>query len=998
MDSLDAPATTSTSALTAYPTTPFYSSDQEWITAYLDIHVLSDESMVYAYIFWLALAVIIAVYSMLHLARLRGGYIGALWSKWSLRRRTWRKKHTLRVAQRNGEPHRQPYSLPSNAQLLTLTVLAIATLLVSFAGPDYFAPGAMLWNVNKSPSSSLASRATYNASTFAQYVPKYTIPKAWWTSGNRTGLIAFALFPLCVAVALKAPPFAVFALPFVLQLHFDKLAFIHRWSGRLIWFFTFLHVVLWSVQLLVERRNSTGKVVYTYAWEYQNFIYGWIAFGVMTLLVVLSFRPIRQAHYEAFYFLHVLLIPLTLIMSALHHPPVWWWCWAALALWVGERLYRLIWYLYANGFFGGMRAYPSQNKLYKTYSRSIPVKPEAWQMKEISNPKRLKPRPSIDSPASQPTPSTPTLRVDVFPSVSTSEQGSSQMVASFSAGRYVPPPGYALVELLPGRTVRLRLITPGYLPWAPGQHFLLRVPAISRFTSHPFTSASVCDAQTGSGGRELVFLVRAKNGWTKDLWDMAALCAARGLSCAPGERLPRGEVPVRGVLMRAHVDGPYGSAARARWEDYQSVMLVAGGSGGGMGGIWVGTAEAGGNPASGPGGSDLSGSYASLLPGHIQWCASLLRQCMAMVPPSELQVDIFVTNIKPSPITQPQPKPSLSALKQSSPSSESLTPPAPRFARESRRPERQQSHAHVRSDSVSSTDDSDAENDSFVDLSYYTGDYVEDRGELGHEEHVLDLTNFEGDDDTALPGETQFNAQVKREGKLRRANTKRRSAVISAKQELEDRVEGQIHRDRPSTQLMSGKKLEPVDESYHPDSSPSKFDTNMYSPSSSRTPTSAVPLLGESSKLPFSQASPDVPGSLNPVGPASPPGPPTTISRPASSYSQMSGWSEVHSLAALVSEGEAGRSGEQLRLEHDEQELQDVGIVAEHARPGKPKLDRILADEVERAKGPIIVGCCGPTSLNAVMRKAVAAQISPERIRHGDMRGSIAFVSEDFEY
>ena len=41
---------------------------------------------------------------------------------------------------------------------------------------------------------------------------------------------------------------------------------------------------------------------------------------------------------------------------------------------------------------------------------------------------------------------------------------------------------------------------------------------------------------------------------------------------------------------------------------------------------------------------------------------------------------------------------------------------------------------------------------------------------------------------------------------------------------------------------------------------------------------------------------------------------------------------------------------------------------------------------------------CGPTSLNAMVRKTIAAQINPSRIRRGDMRGMIALVSEEFEY
>ena len=46
-----------------------------------------------------------------------------------------------------------------------------------------------------------------------------------------------------------------------------------------------------------------------------------------------------------------------------------------------------------------------------------------------------------------------------------------------------------------------------------------------------------------------------------------------------------------------------------------------------------------------------------------------------------------------------------------------------------------------------------------------------------------------------------------------------------------------------------------------------------------------------------------------------------------------------------------------MRLDLDEGELADIGVVAERARPGKPRLDRILADEVERSKGAVVVGC-----------------------------------------
>jgi len=82
----------------------------------------------------------------------------------------------------------------------------------------------------------------------------------------------------------------------------------------------------------------------------------------------------------------------------------------------------------------------------------------------------------------------------------------------------------------------------------------------------------------------------------------------------------------------------------------------------------------------------------------------------------------------------------------------------------------------------------------------------------------------------------------------------------------------------------------------------------------------------------------------------------------------------------------------------DDDDIEDLKFVSELARPGKPKLDRILGDEVENSSGATAVGCCGPTSLDALVRKVVAAHINPARVRDGDPRGNITLISEDFEW
>lgn len=149
-----------------------------------------------------------------------------------------------------------------------------------------------------------------------------------------------------------------------------------------------------------------------------------------------------------------------------------------------------------------------------------------------------------------------------------------------SAGLYVPPPGYAHAELLSGRTIRLRFISPGFLSWAPGQHVLINIPFVSRCTSHPFTIASVCDECGSDADRAMVILVRAKNGWTKDLWDTVVNLVNHGQKHPHSEHpIDGAEMPARGVLMRMYVDGPFGSAIRARWGTHSTVLVIAGGSG-----------------------------------------------------------------------------------------------------------------------------------------------------------------------------------------------------------------------------------------------------------------------------------------------------------------------------------------------------------------------------------------------------------------------------------
>ncbi|KAJ4474528.1 hypothetical protein C8R41DRAFT_897418 [Lentinula lateritia] len=1042
-------AARTTSALTPDPSIPAYTDDLEWVTAYLVAHMMSDNSKVYTYLLWICVAFVLLVFTLFHLSGNRGGFVAAAWSKWALRRRTWRGASVLERARRTGK-NIQPVILPPNSQILCLVALPIIAFLLAFVGPDYLSPKLHLFDLD---SPNLATRATgYDASLFYQYQPQYTINKAWWTSGGRTGLIAFALLPLCVLFALKAPPFAIFAISFTTQVYFDKLAWLHRWSGRLIWLITLLHVLLWSAQLLRDHRPSTGKIGYTYAWQYEKFIYGWLAFGLLTLLIFVSSRFIRKAHYEIFYISHIVLVPLTLVMSALHHPPVGFWCYLTLGIWAAERVWRGTWWLQMNGFFGKENTAPAVSQ------STVRADPETQALR----PWRYSTSSSIYPPSSP------------YLDSRFSTYADGNLLAPASAIGYSPPPGFAHAELLSGATVRLTYITPGFLSWAPGQHFLINVPSVSRFLTHPFTTASICDEQAASvAGRAIVFLVRCRNGWTRDLWNHVANMVSHNQQHIQGEKLPNSTtMPSTGVLLKMYVDGPFGSAVRARWGEHSTVVIFVAGSGVSFGlsileYVCLCLAGRDGRYLGGrPGGWASKGFNTRRVKfvwmirefAHIQWCASILRRCMAMIPSPGLDVDIFVTNFKPLLAKNVPPPPT--------DSDPGLLAPTPTYARSKRI-----------SSEESTLYDSDGADDNFVDFNYYTDAFGDEENDISsiplseREDYTLNLTNFEGDNDDSLPGERQLNRKVQKQGKKLRAKSRKLSHILNLTQDgdrgvmlngmndpnkqVHDHGHGGSDTD-PNVFAFLRDSNESDDESadlgmrsvelYSPTEYPPRL-VGPGSPNSSRS-SSPLPFLPEdasTSTLTFPDRSSSAFHLSHDSRATSPPASP--MSRPlSSSYSSSSRPNSppLHSAHAPIkssplvnlrplntSDLDVGVSASSIRhsqpfsaisgamsdmysddthlspssqhqarprLIVEGQEMRDVSAVSVKVRPGKPRLDRILHEEVETARGSVVVACCGPSSFNAMVRKAIAFEISPARIRRGDRRGHIELVSEEFDF
>lgn len=261
--------------------------------------------------------------------------------------------------------------------------------------------------------------------------------------------------------------------------------------------------------------------------------------------------------------------------------------------------------------------------------------------------------------------------------------------------------------------------------------------------------------------------------------------------------------------------------------------------------------------------------------------------------------------------------------------------------------------SHTRGASSESLEGEDVVEEHFVDTTFYSGEYVTRKGSyngdlesgrviLDHEEHVLDLTNFDGDNDTALPGEDALSQTVKKQGTVRRAKTRRATkATSAAKERLRERrtnAEGGRSCHGASVSSDSSKSMDP----FSPSEPPSSAGINIEHRTSTSIATS-----------PRQQQ----------VGFGRPPSQSLSSQRPPdyrSSDPDVNNWdarSDIGSTRDMMPRIGTGAFGEEVRLEVEEQEMQDIHVVSEHARPGRPKLDHILAEEVENSTGPTIVAC-----------------------------------------
>ena len=314
----------------------------------------------------------------------------------------------------------------------------------------------------------------------------------------------------------------------------------------------------------------------------------------------------------------------------------------------------------------------------------------------------------------------------------------------------------------------------------------------------------------------------------------------------------------------------------------------------------------------------------------MQWGASVIHRCKLLVPPESLQLDLFVTNFNPS-VPLGYNDDGSSTFHGTLDATSSTAPPSI-------------SEGKGASESLVEDDDfidDQIPDDDDVDLSYYTGEYNE-TGELGHEEHRLDLTNFDGENDDRLPGETYLNRTLKKEGTIRRALTRKMRVPRKGRYSLEGRPVSESRR-RPDSLTSIAETSSLLDSLVQPPRNSPAGPREVISArrQSSHKSTSL-------SLLPSVQHTPppddcDTSGTRDQFTDGSLDWDRKTVS---------SGHSKAPSLQPLIREAPKG-----VELELDGQEMRDVSVITEFARPGRPKIDSILRDESSRTSGRVVAAC-----------------------------------------
>ncbi|KAF9565746.1 hypothetical protein CPC08DRAFT_157968 [Agrocybe pediades] len=114
------------------------------------------------------------------------------------------------------------------------------------------------------------------------------------SNSNRPGFIAIAQLPIIFLFATKNSIVSLILGP---GNGYEKLNFVHRWSGRAMFLGSVLHGSLWIRNNLQYDLPILG---------HQKETSGIAAFGLLGVIILSSLKPVRHYFYEVFYYVHMI--------------------------------------------------------------------------------------------------------------------------------------------------------------------------------------------------------------------------------------------------------------------------------------------------------------------------------------------------------------------------------------------------------------------------------------------------------------------------------------------------------------------------------------------------------------------------------------------------------------------------------------------------------------------------------------------------------------------
>ncbi|KAH9855455.1 iron reductase [Lenzites betulinus] len=159
---------------------------------------------------------------------------------------------------------------------------------------------------------------------------------SYW--GGRAGAIASSQLPLVTALGTKNNPIA-----YITGISYDKLNYAHRMTARVVF------VLLWV--------HGGSKIAHLVPVAYDQWFIriGLTALIALTILILVSLRPVRAQMYELFYFTHFLMVLVFLIGGYFHtkQQRVATYIWPCFLIWGLDRALRLARLVFYNHLYFG---------------------------------------------------------------------------------------------------------------------------------------------------------------------------------------------------------------------------------------------------------------------------------------------------------------------------------------------------------------------------------------------------------------------------------------------------------------------------------------------------------------------------------------------------------------------------------------------------------------------------------------------------------------------